>query len=555
LMTGGLPPAGSQFSLYHPQGILAPASIDLSQPAASIAHPIGSSPRQLSFLDNEGKILTGTDRQGDEWQITVHGPGEVVVTDATPNDGVLDDNLNTIQIIGSNPHTTEVVGQVTASARLQTSGTVLFNHLISINGVKSIVLNGFTLAETVLPPAGQLNNAGDAIYLPGGVGLLSFQDIQAPIDLATNDQPINIVIGQPNAPLKQQPVIKLDSIFNTVFDSTLAANPNGSPPISPTVNITVNGAIKDLSFVSTTATPVPAAAQFAFPTLGTTGRTAVRATAVGGLHVAGSARNLTASKSAQPFTNGYSGLNSLGHSSFGGVSDVVGLDVNGPVKSLKFARGLGDPTGALPGATHYGTPDAQRGATSFGLEAGLVTASRIGHITAAPANVVLQTTQDPKFIQSKVTGSTTFYVRPGNALTGSAIVSSRSIGKVNIVGNTQSSEIKAGFHYPSFVAGLEGTRAPSKIGPLRQRGDAVDAVISSTYRPTNHIYGGVNSQGQTGDVAGPGKITGRQNGSLFTIGSTTPLGNTGSGNFARVKKGYLPPPESPKRVHTVLVRA
>jgi hypothetical protein len=551
LMAGN--PGAALAALYVPQGVLAPAHFNPFQAPATIARPIGNGTRQLSFLDNEGKILTGKDRQGDEWQITVHGPGAVIVTDATPNDGVLDDNIDTIQIIGSNPNTTYVTGQVTASARVQTSGTVLFNHLISINGVKSIVLNGFTLAQTVPPPAGQPNNSTPAIYLPGGVGVLSFQDIEAPIDTAANDQPIDIIIGQPNSPLTVQPVIKLASIFNTVFDSTLAVNPNGTPPITPTVNITVNGQIKDLSFISTTQTPIPAASQFAFPIVGTTGRTAVRATGVGGLHVAGSARNFTVSKSAQPFSSEESGVSSLGNASFGGVADEVGLDVSGKIKSLKFARGLGDPTGALPGATYYGTPDANRGAPSFGLLGGLVRSTQIGHIVAAPANMVLQTSQDPDFIQQQRTNFTTFYSRPGNALTSAAIVSSGSIGKVSIVGNNQSSEIKSGFDYTQFLAGLEGTRAKSTIGRLHMRGDNVDSVVSATYRPTNHIYGDINAQGQTDDVAGPGKITGNQQGSSTSIGSDTSLGNIGTGFYARRKIGHLPPPETSKRVKGVLV--
>jgi hypothetical protein len=542
-------------ALYVPQGVLAPAGFNPSQGSAAINRPIGNGARQLSFLDNDGKILTGKDRQGDEWQITVHGPGAVIVTDATPNDGVLDDSIDTIQIVGSNPHTTVVTGQVTSSARVQTPdvGTVLFNRLISVNGVKSIVLNGFTLAQTVPPAAGQPNNAGIEVYLPGGVGLLSFENILAPIDEAFADQPIDIVIGQPNSPLSRAPIIKLASIFNTVFDSTLSQNPNGTPPIAPTVNITVNGQIKDLSFVSTTQTPIPAGSQFAFPVVGTTGRTAVRATAIGNLHVAGSARNFTAAKNAKPFGSSSSGLTSLGVASFGGVSDIVGLDVSGKVKGLKFARGLGDPIGALPGATHFGTPDAERGASSFGLQAGLVRGTSIGHVVAAPANMVLQTTQDPDFIQSKRTGSTTFFARPGNAFTNSVIASAGSIGKVSVVGNLQSSEIKAGFDYSSFLAGLEGTRAKSRIGKLNLRGDLVDSVISSTYRPTNNIYGDINSQGQTDDVAGPGVIKGNQRGSSTSIGSATPLNNTGQGNFARRKLGHLPPPETPKRFQGVLV--
>ena len=52
-------------------------------------------------LNNEGKVVSGTDRAGDKWVITVHGPGKVIVTDTTPNDGVLDDDINTIQLVGT----------------------------------------------------------------------------------------------------------------------------------------------------------------------------------------------------------------------------------------------------------------------------------------------------------------------------------------------------------------------------------------------------------------------------------------------------------------------
>ncbi len=68
-------------------------------------------------MDNEGKIVSGTDRAGDKWTITVHGPGEVIVTDTTPNDGALDDDINTIQLVGTSPTSTYVTGQVCVDAR------------------------------------------------------------------------------------------------------------------------------------------------------------------------------------------------------------------------------------------------------------------------------------------------------------------------------------------------------------------------------------------------------------------------------------------------------
>ena len=45
-----------------------------------VAHPIGLSDAQLSTLDNDGRVITGKDRQGDEYTLTVHGPGSLIVT-------------------------------------------------------------------------------------------------------------------------------------------------------------------------------------------------------------------------------------------------------------------------------------------------------------------------------------------------------------------------------------------------------------------------------------------------------------------------------------------
>ena len=77
-------------------------------------HPKNPNSRALS---NQGKIVSGTDRAGDKWMITVHGPGQVIVTDTTPNDGALDDDIATIQIINTNPQTTYVTGNVIPSNR------------------------------------------------------------------------------------------------------------------------------------------------------------------------------------------------------------------------------------------------------------------------------------------------------------------------------------------------------------------------------------------------------------------------------------------------------
>ena len=177
-----------------------------------------------------------------------------------------------------------------------------------------------------------------------------------------------------------------------------------------------------------------------------------------------------------------------------------------------------------------------------------MTANDIRQLKAAPANLILQTAGDPDYVQERRQGSTRYYSRPGNALTSAIIASSGSIGETTVVGNAVNSEIKAGFHYPSFVAGLEGTRAASRIGPVRYRGDLVDSVVSSTYRPFQRVYG------TPADVVGPGSIRGRFQGNLVQTGTITALGNRGTGFFADRKDGYLPPPETSRRVHSVLIR-
>jgi hypothetical protein len=515
----------------------------------------GIRPQALLGLNNEGRVVTGKDRQGDEYQIVVHGPGAVIVTDTSPNDGVLDDDIDTIQIVGSNPKTTFVTGQTVASARVQTDGTVRFDHLIADNGVKSIILNGFTLARTSVFSAPNLNTGEPAIFLPGGVGTLSFHNIEAPIDLAANTTPFQIIIGQPNEPLAVRPTIHIDSIFNTVFDATALQNPNGTPPTAPTVQILVNGQIQSLDILSATQEPIQAAQQTNFPVVGTTGRTAVQALGINHLNVAGTARNFTASRQAAPFSSSFSGLNYLGTAHFGGVTDGVGLDVshNGKIGKLQFNRGLGDPTGTSIASTSLGTPADQAGLASFGFLGGLVTAGSIGQVQSGPANLVLQTPQDPDFIQSGL-GRTRYFARPGTALTSAAITSAKSIGSVHIVGSSQNSEIKSGFDYPSFTAGLEGTRAPSKIRKFQQNGDLVDAVVSATYRPANQTYGQLNAFGAVNDFAGPGTIKGNLTGSLANTGGQTALSNRGVGVFARRKIGNLPPPLRARRVGGVLVR-
>lgn len=504
-------------------------------------------PLQITQLSNEGKLVQGQDRQGNQYIIRVQGPGTVIVTDATPQDGVLDDSIDTIQIVGTDPNRSVVNGQVITSATQFTNSEVLFNKLIATSGVRSVVLNGFTLSRTVDPPPGVPNNANTGVFLIGGTNVLSFHNIEAPIDQSTGDGPINIIIGDPSSPITQRPVIRLDSIFNTVFNSGSSTIP-AAPQQNPTVNIIVNGQTHGLELVSSTQAPVEAWQKYLFPIVGTTGRTSVRTQSLDVLQASGSLVNTTVSRAAQPFSSGLSGLKKLSRVRLGGNADALGLDVKGNIQSISANQGIGNPTGSSKAATQLGTPVDRYGFPANGLVGGLITGNKIGKLRINPANTTNLTVQNPGQIQIRQ-GTTNYFPVAGNALTSSAIVTSSSIGSTHIVGNVQNSEIKTGAHYPSRVAGLEPVRAKSHIQPIRQLGNLADSAISSTYRPNSlRVYGA------NGSLAGPGYQAGVSTASLVSSGGTTILGNTGVGYFARNKKGILPPPETPKRVNGRLIR-
>jgi hypothetical protein len=528
LLTGGTP----RYYQSLPDGLpIQTSSVNLT--VSNIDHPLGVSDAVVASLGNSGKLVQGRDRAGNQYSIAVHGPGYVIVTDATPNDGVLDDDIDTIQIVGSDPNKTTVIGSVSASALTLTNGTVLFNKLISENGVKSIVLNGFILTQTVTPPNGGLPNSNTGVFLPAGAHDLEFTGVRAAIDTSQSTQPVNIVIGDPNNPLKYKASVRIDEITNTVFNSTSTVVPT-NPQLTPTVDITINGQANNLQFVSATQQTEPGAAQFLFPTVGTTGRTAIQAKGINNLKFVGSAVNVTASQSATPFQGSFTGLSHIGTATFGGNADALALDVSGNIGKLKFNKGLGNPTGLSKAATTYGTPAANIGYPGNGLLGGLVRAKNIGSIKAAPADEILLTSNDPTKIQQNRSGSTTYVPKAGHTLNYAAITASGNIGSATVVGDSTASEIKTGFDLISYNQGLQGTRGPSAIKSISYRGDLVDSAISASYSPSATGYG------SPGSVKGPGTIKGTFKGSLYFTGGKTAIGNSGVGFFAKTKSAKLP---------------
>ena len=497
-------------------------------------------------LNNAGKVVSGIDRAGDRWIITVHGPGKVIVTDTTPNDGALDDDINTIQIVGTNSKTSYVTGNVFASNTIPANfngnnpppsdGTILFNQLIALSGVKSVELNGFDLSDQVTPAV--TSNTG--VFLFGGVGVLSFNGIDQVQDTSISTTPYQVVIGEPSTPLKVQPSIFLNNVTNLSFNSTTQNAPSTTPLTTPSVEFMINGVVRNFDIISAGPGTVPAGFQVEFTPIGTTGRTTVQATAINNLNVHGSAKNLTVSRSPVAFSSENSGINYLHKATFGGNADGVGIDVKGKIGKITFKRGLGNPNGVytskasngllLP-ATINGTPITSTGYPAGGFLGGQIRASSIKKLNVGQANVQVQTAQNPEFVQLQEQGFPTYVTSTGNAVTNVIVTTSGSIGQTNVSGISLNSEIKTGFDLTSFNAGLEGTRSASAINAARVNGDLTNTDVSATFRPANNHY-----DKKTG-IAGPGQINRNLNGKKFDTGGKTGLGNTGAGFFARVIKG------------------
>ncbi len=525
----------SPVNYYTPQvaGVIL-GSQNPHTPQSVIANVNQLSQTVVAGLGTSGKVVSGTDRLGNQWEIVVQGPGQVVVTDATPNDGVLDDDLDTIQLVGTDPKRTTVTGGVSATSLSQTSdsGLVQFNKLISQNGVKSIVLNGFVLAQTVNPPNGGLPYSNTGIYLPAGAQRLEFTGVRGNFDIAQSAQPLNIIVGDPNIPLKIKPTIRIDEITNTVFNSSVALVPT-TPQTLPSINIIVNGDLRGLELVSSTEATIDAAEQYFFPLVGTTGRTSIQTTGIDTLNVTGSAINTTVSRTATPFQGSFSSVSHIKRATFGGNADALALDVKGRIGGLRFAKGLGSSVSNSNLPANYGVPYANTGYPANGLMGGAISAGSIGHINVGPQNETLLQSNNPDLQQSSP-GTPLYFPIPGVALASAAVTTTGSIGSVKVLGDSHQSEIKTGFSLTSYAAGFSGQTGKSHIGKLHMKGSMVNTVVSASYTPGAAGYGSV------GSAAGPGSITGNLQGTTYNTGTPTVLGNVGTGFYARHKKGYLP---------------
>ena len=494
-------------------------------------------------LVNQGKVITGVDREGDRWAITVHGPGYAIVTDTTPDDGALDDDINTIQLVNTSLTSTYVTGNVFASNEPQdisagastepSNGTVYFNQLIAVSGVKSIQLNGFDLTDQVTPAVA----TPTGIFLYGGVGTLSFDGIIQQEDQSVSVAPFQIVIGDPNTPLKVKPSIYVNHITNLVYNGQTLTNPPTTPVTTSSVQFMINGVVKNFDIISAGQGTIPAGFEYYFQPVGTTGRTSLQATAIDNLNARGSVKNFTISRASQPFSGPGSGIKYLHKAKFGGTADGLAIDVKGSIGKLSFKRGLGNPNGVYTGKaangldlpeTTYGTPQGLTGYPAAGYLGGQVRAKNIHRLAAGPANQLVQTAQNPDFVQLQEQGYPLYVASPGYPITNAIVTTSGSIQEVDLLGTPLNSEIKTGFDYTAYSQGLEGVRSASHVAALRIKdGDFINTDVSASYRAANNHYGKGTGK------AGPGEIGVSATGHRYDTGGLTGLGNTGSGVFAR----------------------
>ncbi len=523
--------------------------------------PAQGSPAMIQSLDNAGKVVQGQDRSGNQYVITVHGPGQVVVTDVTPNDGVLMDDIDTIQIVGGNINSTYVSGQVSSSSRVLTNGMVQFQHLISQNGVNSIILNGFALAQTMpsVTPTPALTVPDINVYLPNGVRTLQIADVNAYNNEAGNYDPFEIVVGDPSAPLKFAPIIRVGTIYNTNYDSTTASVP-ATPADDPSVIFQIYGNTGALTTNAITRDTPVAGLESKYPPTGAQGLTTIATSSIGQFQSMGGVNYTRIGKDTSKTISPATALTHAGLIHVGGTADGLFVSSNGAIRSLRLMKGLGNPNGTSTSATTFGTPIGKTGFPAAGYMGGQINAGAINRVNIGPANTVMKVANDPNAVQS-VNGSTAYTPVAGNAMTHSAITTSGSLGgKANrtgvinhfgkriqsnasgvlITGDLQTSEIAAGFNYNQFVNGVSPLTGPSSVNNLNMSGSLVDSVISSSYAPntaTSSFLSGPSNQ------VDPGKVTGsiKKPGLIYFDGRGTALGRLGSGVFARVKHGALPP--------------
>ena len=396
--------------------------------------------------------------------------------------------------------------------------------------MKSIELNGFELSAAVTPAV----TTPTGVFLYGGVGTLSFDSIDAQIDTSVNPTPYQIVIGNAEH-AAQGPAVDLHQQHHQPGVRQHVDHDSDHAGDDASVEFMINGVIRNFDIVSATqGASRPASSSSSRSSARPAGRpfrrrpsTTSRCT---GPPRTSPCRGRRCRSRRKP-----AGWATCKKATFGGNADAVGIDVNGKIGKLTFKRGLGNPSGRVHGdsrsnglllpATTYGTrgldrlsrPPATLGRHDPGQEhrqahgrAGQ-RAGRRRHRTRLSSSSAEQ-------------GYPTYATSPGYALTNAVVTTSGSIDRSTSSGTQLNTEIKTGFDYPSYVAGLEGTRAASRIGKLKANGDLVNSVDLGEL-PARRTTTTATRRASPGT----GTITAQVTGKRYDTGGNDGLGNTGAG--------------------------
>ncbi len=231
------------------------------------------------------------------------------------------------------------------------------------------------------------------------------------------------------------------------------------------------------------------------------------------------------------------GSDYLHKATFGGNADGVGLDVNGndrqahlQARTGQSQRRLHGPGRQRPAACRQRSTEMPPGSTGYpaaGDLGGQIRARNIKKLTVKPANVLVQTAQNPDFVQLQEQGYPTYVASPGYSLTNAVITTSGSIGQVNISGTQLNTEIKTGFDYHGLCGRTGRDPRSQRDRHCSSRRATWSTAWRRRFRPANNHYSHATG------TDGPGEITVRSRARKYDTGGTTGLGNTGSGLFAR----------------------
>ena len=248
------------------------------------------------------------------------------MTDTTPNDGSLDDDIDTIQLVGTEPpHDVRHRHRRSPSNRVaRPTATVLFNRLIASTASSRSSSTGSPHADVTPTPRPRTaeHRASSSTAASGPCGSTTSIGARSTRRRPTTTR-ISIVIGDPTTPLDGQAVDLARLDLQHGLRQHRDRSPTG-PLTTPSVDFIVNGAMQNFNVVSITQSAIrpttwrpsartlrsgPACRSRARSRLryqflhvvGTTGRTSVQATAIDNLNVAGTATNFTASRGTTPF--------------------------------------------------------------------------------------------------------------------------------------------------------------------------------------------------------------------------------------------------------------